>query len=207
MQPNSTLPRPGHMPPIRGAMHAALALSFALALAAVPISRVAACMCASGELPDAIHHADVAFVGVAQAMAEGPPADNQRRNLYRFSVERASRQTGATIEVAAWAGSDAGCGIEFEIGERWIVLATRWEGALDTNACTGNLRVDDLVAAERADLPRLLPVVPDAAPEPTSAALERALPAIAIGLVVVALVATVAGVGAVTGRRKRDSAP
>jgi hypothetical protein len=97
------------------------------------------------------------------------------------------------------------------MGERWVVLATRWEGALDTNLCSGNLRVDDLEPAQRADLPRLLPIVPEAAqeraPEQVSTALERVLPAIAVGVAVLALVGAVAVVGIVAGRRNRDGAP
>ena len=207
MQPVSTLRRPGRMRRIRRVVRSAIACAFALAATTIPISQVAACLCAGGELPVAIPNADVAFVGVAEATADGPPADNQRRTLYTFSVERASRETGPTIEVAAWAGSGSSCGIDFGMGERWVVLATRWEGALDTNLCSGNLRVDDLEPAQRADLPRLLPVVPEAAPEPTSTPLKPALPAIAIGFAVLAIVGTVAVVGAVAGRRNRDGAP
>jgi hypothetical protein len=196
---------------IRRVVRSAIACAFALAATTIPISQVAACLCAGGELPVAIPNADVAFVGVAEATADGPPADNQRRTLYTFSVERASRETGPTIEVAAWAGSGSSCGIDFGMGERWVVLATRWEGALDTNLCSGNLRVDDLEPAQRADLPRLLPIVPEAAqeraPEQVSTALERVLPAIAVGVAVLALVGAVAVVGIVAGRRNRDGAP
>jgi hypothetical protein len=196
---------------IRRVVRSAIACAFALAATTIPISQVAACLCAGGELPVAIPIADVAFVGVAEATADGPPADNQRRTLYTFSVERASRETGPTIEVAAWAGSGSSCGIDFGMGERWVVLATRWEGALDTNLCSGNLRVDDLEPAQRADLPRLLPIVPEAAqeraPEQVSTALERVLPAIAVGVAVLALVGAVAVVGIVAGRRNRDGAP
>jgi len=199
------------MPRIRRVVRCAIACAFALAAATIPISKVAACLCAGGELSVAIPNADVAFVGVAEATADGPPADNQRRTLYTFSVERASRDTGPTIEVAAWAGSGSSCGIDFGMGERWVVLATRWEGALDTNLCSGNLRVDDLEPAQRADLPRLLPIVPEAAPERApehvSTALERVLPAIVVGVAVFALVGAVAAVGVVAGRRNRDRAP
>jgi hypothetical protein len=172
-------------------VRAIAAFGMALSLSWVPLASVSACSCAMTTLPDAIRQVDVAIVGVAEAMADGPPAEKPRRTRVTFSVERASRETGATIEVAAWAGSDAGCGIEFGIGERWVVLATRWEGALDTNLCHGNLRVDDLAAAQRADLRRLMPVVPEAAPEEQSSPLD--IPAPVIGFLAATLLIGAAG--------------
>ncbi len=208
MQPLGHNGRHPRMPRVTVPLRMLIGLVLALAVAGVTPARVAACSCAGGELPDAIRAADIAFIGVAEAAAAGPPSDIGPRTLYLFSVERASKPTGATIEVAAWSGGDASCGFDFAIGETWLVLAHRWEGALDTNLCSGNVHVDGLAAAQRADFERLLPVLPEAAPEGApeqeSTVLERALPALLIGVGILALVGTVAVFGFARGRRNRD---
>lgn len=169
---------------------AAMAALLALAAGTVPIWHVAACSCAGGDLPGAIRAATVAFVGTAEASAEAPPTDLGPRTRYAFSVERASRQTGGTIEILAWSGSGGSCGVTFGIGERYVVIANNQDGRLETNMCNGNVPVDELPAAQRADLEALLPIVPERArvteDDGEFGAVTGALPT--IGLVAVLLV-------------------
>jgi hypothetical protein len=188
MEPGSTPWRPGRMRPERP-IRGILALVVVLAAGALSPWRVAACSCVGGELPEMIRGADVAFVGTPQRSAKAPRDELGPRNRYAFAVERANRETGATIEILAWSGGDAGCGIEFAIGERWLVLAHAQDGRLETNLCNGNVRVDELADPLRADLPQLLPLVPDPAPyEP--ATFEWAGPTLGVLAIVLLVGAT-----------------
>ena len=202
MQPNALRKRQAGVFGTRAVTRVAMASLLALAAGTVPIWQVASCSCAGGDLPGAIRAATVAFVGTAEASAEAPPTELGPRTRYAFSVERASRQTGGTIEILAWSGGDAGCGVTFGIGERYVVIAHSQNGDLETNLCNGNVPVDGLPPAQQADLDALLPIVPERTAVPKDdhpfGAVSGALPA----FVLVAALLVLVGASWLTLRRR-----
>ena len=145
-----------------------LSLSFALAVAAVPISQVAACSCAVGETADVIRGAQLAFIGT---VADQRDTDVQNviggeMREYAFVVARANVPTDAITRVVAGTG-DASCGITFANDEEWLILARRTPAGLETNLCSGNLLMTDIDAMDRAAIVDLLPAGPSTAPEPS----------------------------------------
>ena len=192
---------------IRHPIRFPVALGLTVALSAVPISRVAACSCASGALPDAIRGATIALIGTVNRTADAAPDEFGPRVRYEFAVERASRQSPPTVEIVAEAGSGGSCGITFAMGERWLILAHSREGALQTNLCSSNMLMDDVPPADRASLPELMPFEPTVAPEPEPAGpqalLADALPFILIGGIVVVAAAVATGAW-LLGRRRLE---
>lgn len=145
---------------VRGLVAAALAV----AIIAAPVATVHACSCATLEpgAAAAIEFADLAFVGTVAASAQvgRDPAMGGPLVRYAFEVERASRATGPIVEVAAHDDGGGSCGFTFGVGERWFVVATREDGSLRSNLCSGNLLIEGMSDAEATDLGELLPMEP-----------------------------------------------
>lgn len=201
-----------------------MALGFVLALTAVPISRVAACSCGMGETADVIRAAQLAFVGtVADQRDSGVRSEfGGELREYAFVVARSNVPTDAvTLIVAGTAGPS--CGIVFGDDEEWLIIASRTPAGLETNLCSGDVRMADLGAAERAAILELLPAEPSVEPgasepaaeqpaepsDPSTAEEEPSLDpgGIAVLLVVVALVSLLlAGVGLLAFARRGASA-
>ena len=150
-----------------------IAAALALATVAVPIATVHACSCIEMQPAAAVEFADVAFVGtVADAEPGGQdPMMGAPLVRYAFEVERASEEIGPVIEVVALDdGGGASCGFTFGPGERWFVAAMSEGGSLQSNLCSGNLKLTGMSDAQIADLLELLPMEPvGATPQPTTA--------------------------------------
>lgn len=143
---------------VRGLVAAALAV----AIIAAPVATVHACSCGTLEPAAAIEFADLAFVGTVAASAQvgRDPVMGGPLVRYAFEVERASRATGPIVEVAAHDDGGGSCGFTFGVGERWFVVATREDGSLRSNLCSGNLLIEGMSDAEATDLVELLPMEP-----------------------------------------------
>lgn len=154
----STLPRP---------WRTLLSLGFALAVAVVPVSQVAACTCGAGETADVIRAAQLAFIGtVADQRDTGVQGEfSGELREYSFVVARSNVPTDAVTRIVAGT-SGPSCGIVFGNDEEWLIVARRTPAGLETNLCSGNLLMTDLGAVDRAAIADLLPVArPSAAPE------------------------------------------
>jgi hypothetical protein len=168
------------------------ALSIALTLSSVPLATVSACSCAMATLPDAIRAADVAIVGSTLSTAAAGKDEIGDRVLTTWAVERSRDPIdGSRIGIESWRDSGANCGIGFADSERWLVLAYSEFGALTTNGCLQNLRLDGSDPDAEAVIAELITEVPSAE-EPAAAPVEIPAPIIAIGLT--ALVVVVASV-------------
>ena len=161
-------------------LHGLVAVSLAFAVSAAPLATVHACSCMMMQPAEAVAMADVAFIGTVTDSARGgqDPAMGMPLVRYGFDVDRASEQTGPTIEVAALNdGGGATCGFTFGANERWFVVASTDGGVLQSNLCSGNLMLDGMGDAELAALDELLPFEPtSAAPDPTPAPASPAAP-------------------------------
>jgi hypothetical protein len=127
----------------------AAAAALAIGCASIPLDAALACSCAFPGYREAIATADVAFVGTVVGEKEPGPAlgaVGMPMAVYAFAVERSKQPMQSPFEVAATFGGDANCGFDMAIGEAWLVIASVWEGRLETNSCTGTTRVDGLDA-------------------------------------------------------------
>jgi hypothetical protein len=89
------------------------------------------------------------------------------------------------------------------VGEEWLVIASEWEGRLETNLCTGSTLTEHLdpPELERIEL-AMSPNEPAAVPEEPGFSLAS-VPAPVIGIVAAALL--IGAVGVVAFRRDRVS--
>jgi hypothetical protein len=141
-------------------MRALLAMVTALLLTAVPIATVSACSCAMSDFNQAVGEADVAFVGRPISVEAAPRNDIGETVLTTWEVERSRDPIPAgTVAIRSWSDSGANCGISFATDERWMVLAYASEGALETNGCMQNRRLDGSDPDGEATIASLLPVV------------------------------------------------
>jgi hypothetical protein len=161
----------------------------ALTLSSVPLVTVNACSCAVATLPDAIRAADVAIVGSTLSTAAAGTDELGDRVLTTWAVERSRDPIeGSRIGIESWRDSGANCGIGFADGERWLILAYSEVGALTTNGCLQNRRLDRGDPEAEAVIAELLTEVPSSE-EPAAAPVEIPIPIIGIalaGLVVLA---------------------
>jgi hypothetical protein len=193
MQPGGTIQRPARMSPRHALIRLAMIVLLALASAAIPIGKVAACSCAGlGTPADVVAASDVTFIGTVIDTASGGPAEFGGSNIrYAFDVERASAATEAVLVVEALDDpGGASCGLVFGIGERWLVSAHLQGSELETNLCSGNRLADELPEAEAAAYAELLSEVPPEPAEPAepSAGPDLSLPAAILVAVLGALV-------------------
>ncbi len=164
------------------AFRALAAIAVAGVLTAVPTASAFACSCAEVELPQAIAQADLAFVGNLLAVEPVPgdePMGDQQLS-YTFEVERArDASVAGRVSVRAWQDNGANCGVTFGDRGRWLIVAYRSEGTLETSGCLPNGALDGAPAAFEAQVTELLPVVTaDTAPD--SEGLEVPIPVLLV---------------------------
>ena len=129
---------------MRTTLRALAALTFAVSVTAVPLATVSACSCAMSELPEAIRTADLAVVATSVSVQSRGAGEMGERLVTTWNVERSRDPIDARqIDIESWGDSGANCGMSFATDERWLVLAyTGEEGALETNSCMQNRRLD-----------------------------------------------------------------
>jgi hypothetical protein len=159
------------------------AMLLVLTASAVSVAPAHACSCVqSAGLREAVTSAELAFVGTAIGER---PAGKDRTGFgpligTTFRVERASSETAPRLEVAARPGEDEGaCGFSFGLHERWLVMAHRSGGLLQTSSCAENRSLGAIAPAELALLDELLPHVTVAADREPGDAGTAWLPAVA----------------------------
>jgi hypothetical protein len=137
-----------------------LALITALLLTAVPIATVAACSCAMTELDQAVADADLAFIGRSISMEVAPANELGATVMTTWAVDRSRDPISAeTVTIRSTPDDGANCGVNFATDERWLVLAYAGEGALATNGCMLNRRLDGSDPEAEAAIASMLPAV------------------------------------------------
>jgi hypothetical protein len=187
---------------MHNALRAVAALSFAVALTAVPIATVSACSCAMSELPDAIREAELAVVATAVAVESRGKGEIGERMATTWEVERSRDPIGArTISIETWGDSGANCGMTFATDERWLVLAYAGEGGiLETNSCMQNRRLDGSDPEAEALISEALTETPTATPV-DEAGIDIPMPV----LVMAGVVVLVGAISALAFRRSAAS--
>lgn len=153
------------MPPLPRLWRTLLALAFGVLVTSIPMARVAACSCGMGETAETIRRAQLAFVGTVTDQRDlgrhNEFGDAMRE--YAFAVGRSTLPTGEIARIVA-GSSGASCGITFAAGEEWLIVAQRTAEGMETNLCSGNVRMSDIGAGERAEILEMLPSQPSATP-------------------------------------------
>jgi hypothetical protein len=173
-----------------------------LVLSLAPAADVLACSCAALSTPEElVTKSEVVFIGSVRDRAEAPPGELGGPTVaYAFEVERASEPTPAIMEVRAIGGDGgASCGIEFGIGERWLVAAYSGVDALETNLCSGNTFLDPEDPAAAVELVALLPSVP--APDAGDGASEAGA-GVPVGVAAIAVVTGLLLIGSILAFRR-----
>lgn len=126
------------------------ALGLVLAVSALPLATVSACSCAFLGYPEAVAEAELAFIGTVTDAAEpaagvDPTLVDPLEVEYAFSVERAKSPMPASVTVRTVLGDGGNCGLDMDVGQRWLVIA-RAEDGIRTDLCTGSTLFDGLEA-------------------------------------------------------------
>lgn len=145
-----------------------LALAAALAFTAVPTVSVMACSCMETTVEQAMAEADLAIVGTLVAVQAPPPDNFDQPMAMEWAIERSRDPLDVDrATIIGWADNGTNCGVSFEVGQRWLVLASMSDAGLETHGCLPNraLDADDPEAA--AIVEAMTPV--GAAPSPETA--------------------------------------
>ena len=141
---------------MRRAMRLLRAVAVAVLLTSVPIATVSACSCAFLGYPEAIASADVAFVGTVVGADEPAVLNGLPEATYAFDVERGTQPVASPFTVRSVVGDGANCGLDIDVGQRWLVLASMEGGVPTTNLCSGSTPFEGLDDATRAQIDPLL---------------------------------------------------
>jgi hypothetical protein len=191
--------RPAAMRPIRLVLAAAV---LALTTTTLSATTALACTCRMGGLGEMVAAADVAFIGTVVGEREPDDMGTFEPATYAFDVAMSKAPLPNPFEMDSTYGIGANCGFDMTVGEEWLVIASEWEGRLETNLCTGSTRTEflDPPELERIKL-AMAPNDPPAVPEDPGFSLDVSAPVIGI----LAAAVLVGAVGVVAFRRDRVS--
>lgn len=164
-----------------------LAVVAALAFTAVPTVTVMACSCMETSVEQAVAEADLAIVGTLVAAQAPPPDALDQPMSMEWAIERSRDPLDVDrATIIGWPDNGANCGVSFEVGDRWLVLASMTDVGLETNGCLPNrpLQADD---PESAAIVEAMTPVGGSTPDPVQAATELPVPLIVGGVALVLL--------------------
>lgn len=168
------------------------ALALALGASSLPLTAAVACSCGFSGYDKMIAAADVAFIGTVVGENEPPPGGMMAAR-YAFEVELSKAPMPTPYEMDATFGNDANCGFDMTIGEEWLVIASEWEGRLETNLCNGTSLTENFDRGELGRIEGMLsPNDPTAVPE--DAAFPPDIPAPILGMLAAAFMVGVLSV-------------
>jgi hypothetical protein len=164
MQPVTAIQRPaGVLLRVLGA------IALAVGLLVAPAATVNACSCVFAGYEEAIAAADVAFIGTVVAKDGLPPfgGDIMPTARHAFDVTRSKAPMHSPFSLEVADGSGSSCGLTMSIGEEWVVIASTWEGKLQTNLCSGTVLAESLDPGELGRIEHALPNNDPTAAAPT----------------------------------------
>lgn len=182
-EPEAGAPRPGGMLKLPRPI---LAVAAALAFTTVPTASVFACSCMETSVEQAVAEADLAFVGTLVSVEARPPDDFVQPMAMEWAIERSRDPLSVDrATILGWPNDGANCGVSFEVGERWLVLASMTDGELETHGCLPNRPLDTDDPETAAIVDAMTPVGSSPTPEAAEGG-ELPLPliggAVALGL-------------------------
>jgi hypothetical protein len=100
-----------------------------------------ACSCATLSSKMKLRHADAVFRGRAIAQRDLKAGAKQRSSAdpisWTFAVERVLKGRVSRRQKVQSPSSEASCGVQFKVGDRYQVYAKRTRGVLSTHLCSG----------------------------------------------------------------------
>lgn len=145
-----------------------LALAAALAFTAVPTVSVYACSCMETTVEQAVAEADLAIVGTLLAVQAPPPDNVDQPMSMEWAIERSRDPLDVDrATIIGWPDNGANCGVSFEVGDRWLVLASMSDAGLETHGCLPNRPLDADDPESAAIVDAMTPVGSSATPETT----------------------------------------
>lgn len=185
-EPAAERARPGGMPRI---LRPLLALAAALAFTAVPTVSVMACSCMETSVEQAVSEADLVIVGTLLAVGPGPGDGLEQPIAMEWAIERSRDPVDVDrATIIGWADTGANCGVSFEIGSRWLVMASMTDAGLETHGCLPNRPLDADDPESAAIVDAMTPVGASASPDSAGGG-ELPLPIIGGGAALLLLVA------------------
>jgi len=166
-----------------------LAMAAALAFTAVPTVSVMACSCMETSVEQAVSEADLAIVGTLLAVGPGPADALDQPIAMEWAIERSRDPVDVDrATIIGWPDNGANCGVSFEVGSRWLVLASRTDAGLETHGCLPNRPLDADDPESAAIVDAMTPVGASESPDVTGGG-ELPLPLIGGGAALLLLVA------------------
>lgn len=147
----------------------------------------------------AVAEADLAVVATLVAV-QAPPPDNFDQPM---SMEWAIERSRDPLEVdratiIGWPDNGANCGVSFEVGSRWLVLASMTDVGLETHGCLPNRPLDADDPESAAIVEAMTPVGGSTPPDTEQAAAELPVPLLVGGAALLLL----AGLSLLAFRRR-----
>ena len=185
-EPAAERGRPGGMPRI---LRPLLAVAAAFAFTAVPIVSVMACSCMETSVEQAVTEADLAIVGTLVAVQPAPAGALDQPMAMEWAIERSRDPVDVDrATIFGWPNDGANCGVSFDVGSRWLVLASMTDAGLETNGCLPNRPLDAEDPESAAIVEAMTPVGASASPGATEGG-NLPLPLIGGGAALLLLVA------------------
>jgi hypothetical protein len=131
-----------------------LAIAAAIAFTAVPTVSVYACSCMETSVEQGVAEADLAIVGTLVAVQAPPAGALDQPMAMEWAIERSRDPLDVDrATIIGWPDNGANCGVSFEVGDRWLVLASMTDAGLETHGCLPNrpLEADDPESAAIVD--------------------------------------------------------
>ena len=137
----------------------------------------------------AVAEADLAIVGTLVSVQAPPPDNFDQPMAMEWAIERSRDPLDVDrATIIGWPDNGANCGVSFEVGSRWLVMASMVEDRLETHGCLPN-RLLDTDDPESAAIVEAMTLVGSSAAPETGESEELPLPliggAVALGLLAV----------------------
>ena len=193
-----------------------LTLLAALATVLVGAPPALACSCVGFDDAAAFERADVVFTGSAiERRVRHPVTNSLDPATYVFVVESVHKGTAQALQEVVTAVSGASCGLEAQVGPRYVVFAERDGGVLRAGLCGGTRLAEPPLALGGTAPPR--GADPVSAPEggwqldvgdgPLVIRDDDGVPLAAAAAAVILLVGTAAGTALALARRRGAPGP
>jgi hypothetical protein len=166
-----------------------LAVAAALVFTAVPTVSIMACSCMETSVEQAVTEADLAIVGTLVAVQPAAAGALDQPMAMEWAIERSRDPVDVDrATILGWPNDGANCGVSFEVGSRWLVLASMTDAGLETNGCLPNRPLDAEDPESAAIVEAMTPVGASESPAATEGG-DLPLPLIGGGTALLLLVA------------------
>ena len=136
----------------------------------------------------AVTEADLAIVGTLLAVHPAPAEAIDQPMTMEWAIERSRDPLDVDrATIIGWPDNGANCGVSFEVGDRWLVLASMTDAGLETHGCLPNRPLDADDPESAAIVDAMTPV--GASETPNAEGDDLALPLIGGGAALLLLAA------------------